>query len=84
MTVYVDAARIRFGRYRMNHMMADSTEELMEMAERLGLRAEWLQKAGQPDEHFDIASSKRQRAIRLGACPVAPEELVSVIRQRRG
>lgn len=67
MTVYVDDSQIKFGRMRMCHMIADSTGELLVMAERLGLRPEWIQKAGTAYEHFDVCMSKRSVAIGLGA-----------------
>ena len=45
MTVYVDTYRAPYGRYIMCHMVADTTDELMEMAEQLGLRDYWIQQA---------------------------------------
>ena len=37
--LYVDHVRIPFGRMLMNHLMADTPEELREAAEQLGLSA---------------------------------------------
>lgn len=68
MTVYVDNARNRYRGMRMSHMWADKREELLQMADAIGVsrrhvqeppKASWL--------HFDICSSKRKLAISLGA-----------------
>jgi hypothetical protein len=47
------------------HMMADTKAELLEFAQRLGLRPQWLHK-----DHFDIVPSKRALAIKMGALPM--------------
>lgn len=75
MTVYVDDMRrpARVGRIdaRCSHLMADTTDELVEFARSLGLRPEWIQHPGLPAEHFDVTDGKRERALRLGAVPVS-------------
>lgn len=77
MTVWVDAARIPYGRMLMNHMIADDLEELHEMARKLGLKRSWFQdKPGRP--HYDISWGKRERAIALGAKPVSSVDLVRI------
>lgn len=83
MTVYVDNARAAFGRMKMCHMMADTTAELMAMADKIGVQRKWLQKAGTVYEHFDIALSKRATAIALGAKEVSSRDLGMIIRQRK-
>ncbi|KKX24326.1 DUF4031 domain-containing protein [Rhizobium sp. LC145] len=76
MTVYVDDMKARFGSMIMCHMWADSDEELLAMADRIGVQRKWIQ--GHPElsfgkhrnaswVHFDIAMSKRALAIRFGA-----------------
>lgn len=76
MTVYVDDVRHKFGSMIMCHMWADSLDELMAMADRIGVARRWIQ--GHPTlssekarkaswVHFDIAASKKALAIRLGA-----------------
>jgi hypothetical protein len=84
MAVYVDQPLWRLGRMHMCHMMADSTAELIDMALRLGLRKDWIQKPGEPGEHFDISKGKRAEAIRLGAREVSSRDLVTIVRRRRG
>ncbi len=68
MTVYVDDVRHRFGRMVMCHMWADTLDELLAMADRVGVARKWLQ---QPPKaswvHFDIALSKKALAIDAGA-----------------
>jgi hypothetical protein len=77
-TVYVDPAVWPFGRMIMCHMFADTTEELLAMADRIGVQRKWLQR---PPEtglqgmdaswvHFDIATAKRALAVRYGAVEV--------------
>lgn len=83
MTVYVDNTRAAFGRMKMCHMVADSTTELLAMADRIGVDRKWLQKAGTPHEHFDIALSKRSLALSAGAVEVSRMELGRLIRARR-
>ena len=79
MSVYVDdmyqLPMGQFGRMKMSHMMADTTEELLAMADRIGVARRWLQHAGTPGEHFDIAMSKRELAISHGAIPMTVYEL---------
>ena len=68
MAVFVDDVRHNFGRMVMCHMWADSREELLAMATRIGVAHRWLQ--GPPKAswiHFDISLSKKSEAIRHGA-----------------
>ena len=58
------------GTPRWSHLMADTTEELLDLAHRLGLNSAWLQHAGRPTEHFDVTDTVRTRAIQLGAIPI--------------
>lgn len=83
MSVYVDSGQYAFGRMKMCHMLADTTAELLAMADAIGLRRRWLQKAGTPHEHFDVCKAKRADAIRLGAVEVSRTDLVRLIRARR-
>ena len=46
MTLYVDDCRAPFGRMITSHMMADTSEQLLNAADALGLKREWLQRAG--------------------------------------
>lgn len=68
--VYVDDMAAPFGRYVMCHMIADSTDELLAMADAIGVARKWIQKPGTAQEHFDIAKVKRDRATLLGAIQI--------------
>lgn len=74
MTVYIDNMRRRARVGRINgvwsHLFADTHEELMEFAQRLGLKPEWLQHAGTYREHFDVTESNAVPALQLGAVPI--------------
>lgn len=68
MSVYVDDVRLPYGRMVMCHMWADSLDELLTMADRIGVARRWLQ---QPPKarwtHFDISLGKKELALRHGA-----------------
>ena len=55
--IIVDDMKAPFGRMVMCHMMADTTEELLAMADKIGVDRKWLQAAGTKREHFDICLS---------------------------
>jgi len=71
MAVYVDNVHIpaRVGRHESTwcHLTADSSEELIAFALRLGLKERYIQYPGTYKEHFDVTASKRAQAVRLGA-----------------
>jgi hypothetical protein len=78
-TVYVDSMRMpaRVGRIQANwsHLTADTTEELHDFAEKLRLRASWIQNPGHIwKEHFDVTDSKRALAIEFGAREITMRE----------
>ncbi|MBY4866753.1 DUF4031 domain-containing protein [Burkholderia anthina] len=87
MTVYVDDMYLspagRFGRMKMSHLIADTTNELLEMALRIGVNPKWIQHAGTADEHFDIAMSMRQAAIAAGAITITYRECGAMNARRR-
>lgn len=76
MSVFVDDMKMQFGRMIMCHMGADTTEELLAMADTIGVARKWLQHAGTWREHFDIALSKRALAVSAGAIEVTQREFV--------
>lgn len=83
MTVYVDDMRAPLGRMVMCHMIADSTDELLAMADRIGVDRRWLQHAGTAREHFDISLSKRMLAVRHGASEITTREVVRLMRRSK-
>jgi hypothetical protein len=82
MTVYVDTMRAPFRGMIMCHMTADSDEELIAFALKLGLKREWHQYPGTWKSHFDIALSKRKKAVKLGAKEISQRESVIQGRDR--
>ena len=68
MAVYVDDVRHPYAGMKMCHMWADSLDELLAMADCIGVARRWLQ---QPPKaswiHFDIALSKKALALKAGA-----------------
>jgi hypothetical protein len=64
-------------------MMADTTEELLLMADRIGVQRKWIQKPGTAYEHFDIAKNKRELAVAAGAKEVSSMDLGRLIRKRK-
>ena len=84
MTLYVDHARNKYGRMFVNHLIADSTEELQEATIQLSLKPEYIQHPGTAGEHLDISESKRLEAIKLGAIPVTSRDIVKMIQKKRG
>jgi hypothetical protein len=82
MSVYVDQPVHRFRHMLMCHMLADSPEELHEMADRIGMPRKWYQRdASTP--HYDLSREKRAAAIAAGAIEVNRREMVAVIRRIR-
>lgn len=82
MPVYVDDAINKYGDMKMSHMIADTLDELLAMADKIGVSRRWLQTGSYP--HFDICQSKRKLAIRHGAIGMSSKELVMKIRNLRG
>lgn len=79
MAVYVDDMWKRSaGKYRqmkMSHMIADTKEELLNMAKKIGVQTKWIQKEGTYKEHFDISLAKRKSAIKEGAKEITWKQL---------
>lgn len=83
MTVYVDDMRAKFGRMVMCHMIADTDDELVAMADRIGVARRWHQHPGTPRSHFDIALSKRALAVQHGAVEITWRALAERTYARR-
>lgn len=86
MTVYVDDVFIHatVGRItsRWCHLTADSTEELVSFARRIGLRPGWIQARGTWKEHFDVTEPKRRLAVANGAVEQTSREAIQRLRGR--
>lgn len=83
MSVYVDDMKAKFGRMVMCHMIADSSDELLAMADAIGVDRKWIQHPGTHKEHFDIALSKRALAVAAGAIEITWAETGRRILERR-
>ncbi len=83
MAVYVDNMRAAYRRMKMCHMVADTTDELLEMVDKIGVDRRWIQKADTAEEHFDIALSKRAMAVKSGAVEIDRGGLVETIKKKR-
>lgn len=69
--------------YKMSHLIADTTDELLAMVREIGVNPKWIQHAGTRDEHFDIAIGKRAAAIAAGAIPITYRECSAMNKRRR-
>ena len=76
MMVYVDDAYIPYGRMKMCHMIADTEEELHEMADKIGMKREWFQNTSMP--HYDVGMGKRTLAVEYGATEITMRELIAL------
>lgn len=83
MTVYVDDMEAKYGRMKMCHMLADSDEELHEMAARIGVARRWHQKPGTPRSHYDICLSKKALALAAGAVAITWKQASAMTARRR-
>lgn len=91
MTVYVDDMfRYPMGEYKrgnrtykMSHMVADSTAELIAFCKLIDLDPKWIQLKGSYKEHFDITMTKREEAFKAGAIGCSMSEMGYLIRNRR-
>jgi len=88
MPVYVDnmhqSKMGKYGRMKMCHMLADTVQELHEMADKIGIDRKWYQ--GPPksiNPHYDICMSKRSMAVDNGAIQVTMRKGVKIISAMR-
>lgn len=86
MAVYVDnfyeATGRNFGRMKMCHMIADTSEELFKMIDEIGVNRKWIQYPGTSNEHFDICLAKRKKAVSLGAIEINFRDYARMVGER--
>ena len=86
MTIFVDEMvnnlwKLRGKIVKNCHMWSDqSTEELLEFAESIGLKKGWLQRSRKGLVHFDLVERLREKAIKKGALPVTNQRAVEMWR----
>ena len=84
MSVYVDASIYGYGRMVMCHMIADSPQELHEMADRIGVARRWFQVPPKASFwHYDVSKGMRARAVDLGAIECDRNAFVSALQRIR-
>ncbi len=74
MSVYIDTARNKFGRMIMCHMIADTPNELHDMAFSIGMKRDWFQLLSFP--HYDLSLSRKKMAMERGAIILERREFV--------
>lgn len=75
MSVYVDDMKAAYGRMIMCHMLADTDDELHEMAKRIGVARQWWQSPEKTSgSHYDIALTKRALAVQYGAIEITQRQ----------
>jgi hypothetical protein len=86
MSCYVDTVRsypgagLRFSEFC--HLLADTRQELHEMAEQLGMPRRFFQ--DHPWRwHYDLPAHVREHAIELGAHEVTMHDIGALLRRRR-
>jgi hypothetical protein len=62
-------------------LIADSVDELIEFAVRMGLRPEWFQPKSSP--HFDLNAEGRAAAISNGAIELDNRAFIAKVRELR-
>jgi hypothetical protein len=83
MSVYVDNMQATFGRMKMCHMIADTLDELNEMADTIGVARKWIQNSRSGMIHYDVCLSKRALAVKAGAIEIDRRQLVEKMREAR-
>lgn len=81
MSVYVDESLHPYGGMMMCHMLADTPEELLSMADAIGVERRHFQLRSSP--HFDICVSKRELAVKAGAVEIGWRDVVPIIKAMR-
>lgn len=84
MAVYIDNFNAPFRRMKMCHMIADTTEELLQMADKIGVARKWIQEAGTYNEHFDVCLSSKAKAIEAGAIEINFRDYARIVNGRPG
>lgn len=84
--IYIDQVRpLRqpFRRWRFHsHLFADTTEELHEFVGKLfgcARSKAWFRPG--PIPHYDLSRMQRNRAVRLGAVPIATKDFIRMWRK---
>lgn len=80
--VYVDDFKAPDGMKYMYHLIADTPQELREIARNMALPYNCIRNAGKYNEHLYISAVKRNIAISQGAKKITSQELVAILKAR--
>ena len=84
MSVYIDYPKVCVWQHGLAcHMCADSVEELLEFAKRIGLKSKWIQEKEYKSVktfHFDLTGNKADLALKCGALHVNRREFLSKLK----
>lgn len=87
MAVYIDDAYIhaKVGRIvtKWCHLTADSTEELVSFARKIGMKPQWIQHAGTWKEHFDVTETRRFKAVEHGAVEIGYRDTITFLQAKK-
>lgn len=81
--IYIDSYNAPYGRMIMCHMIADTKEELLEMADKIGVNKKWIQAEDTYHMHFDVCLKMKAKALTLGAIEVSNMELGRMLVHKR-
>lgn len=81
--VYIDSMNAKYGRMKLCHMLADTSEELKEMALKIGHNLRWIHHQGTYKEHFDVCLEKKAKALKLGAKEVSRREIGELLLKKK-
>jgi len=83
MAVYIDTMNAKYGRMIMCHMLADSEEELNDMADIIGVARKWIQFSGTYKVHYDICLAKKAKALEAGAIEITQQQLARLLKKKK-
>lgn len=83
MAVYIDNFNAPYRRMKMCHMIADTTQELLDMCTKIGVAHKWIQEKGTYNEHFDICLTKKKEALMHGAIEIGFRDYATIVNKRK-
>lgn len=81
--LYIDDYNAPYRGMLMCHMIGDTTDELLEMVDKIGVQRKWIQYPGTYKEHFDICLTKKALAIKHGAIEIGMRDYARIVNERK-
>lgn len=87
--IYVDNNRIktrvgnRCGRWSHLFAWPANDNELIAFARKIGLKADWIQKPGTVEAHFDVTDTFRSKALSHGAAFISAHDYGQLLRNEK-